>query len=574
MSDFDEDFDELEEIEVEDSSVPPLLDLPTNDSVMVDVQIETKDQDEKPKGQGRRAKVKKSPKRRRVTRNRSVVWAHFSKSTLPNGEVWATCSYCKTAYMADPKKHGTSSLHSHLGSCKVYLSQKRDSGQSKLVVESGVGKQGNIGAGASTTTGVTGAASASSIAGTTTAGFVVATSTNFVASASAAGSSADAGTAAAVFVAETSASADAGGAAAAFVTVTSASLDTGAATTGSVATMSASSAVDTSTTIAVGATSTSRIIGAATSGKSYESSSSDNDIEEIICDSLDNVSHATDNSVCQSVDEIKGEQEQGQVATPDANLSLTVEPAQRLVADVLKEAEADQQKFNHAWIYDKRGSASRRSKRNKGKPIPHGFHFVEKVDDGHQLRGIDFEGGDSNYAYLDYGAAVRWRIDLAKDRELLKSLIGREKKRSSRDQSKMLTPFVMRPSRINAFETKVVYAKFSSDLAKINNDVTIQCVADQEKKSGVEVSTIDDEADGAQESSVANASNLWTIKEAVESISSISSSQVQNDSGRQNSSSPVHNGQFQQAHKNRRCNIGNHTWRQRSSRSSGAAGYF
>ncbi|CAI9090897.1 OLC1v1025777C1 [Oldenlandia corymbosa var. corymbosa] len=86
MSDFDEDFDELEEIEVKDSSVPPLLDLPTDDSLMVDVQIETKDQDEKPEGQGRHAKVKKSPKRRRVTRNRSVVWAHFSKSTLANGE--------------------------------------------------------------------------------------------------------------------------------------------------------------------------------------------------------------------------------------------------------------------------------------------------------------------------------------------------------------------------------------------------------------------------------------------------------------------------------------------------------
>ncbi|CAI9106098.1 OLC1v1005159C1 [Oldenlandia corymbosa var. corymbosa] len=42
MSDFDE--DELEEIEVEDSSLPAMLDLPTDDSLMVEVQINTKDQ--------------------------------------------------------------------------------------------------------------------------------------------------------------------------------------------------------------------------------------------------------------------------------------------------------------------------------------------------------------------------------------------------------------------------------------------------------------------------------------------------------------------------------------------------
>ncbi|CAI9090418.1 OLC1v1022095C1 [Oldenlandia corymbosa var. corymbosa] len=51
MSDFDE--DELEEIEVEDSSLPPMLDLPTDDSLIVEVQIDTKDQNEKPEGQGR-----------------------------------------------------------------------------------------------------------------------------------------------------------------------------------------------------------------------------------------------------------------------------------------------------------------------------------------------------------------------------------------------------------------------------------------------------------------------------------------------------------------------------------------
>ncbi|CAI9092408.1 OLC1v1027636C1 [Oldenlandia corymbosa var. corymbosa] len=66
MYDFDEDV--FKEIEVEEGSLPPMLDLPTDDSVMVDVEIEMKDQNEKPKGEGRRAKVPKSPKRQRVTR--------------------------------------------------------------------------------------------------------------------------------------------------------------------------------------------------------------------------------------------------------------------------------------------------------------------------------------------------------------------------------------------------------------------------------------------------------------------------------------------------------------------------
>ncbi|CAI9111643.1 OLC1v1011926C1 [Oldenlandia corymbosa var. corymbosa] len=223
------------------------------------------------------------------------------------------------------------------------------------------------------------------------------------------------------------------------------------------------------------------------------------------------------------------------------------------------------QKFNHARLYDKRGSANRRSRQNKGNPIQHGFHVAEKVDDGSQLRGIDFGGGNNNYTYLDYGAAVEWRIDLAKDRELLKSLIGRKKKRSARDQSKMLTSSVMRPSRIKAFGAEVVVAKFSSDSAKINNDVIIQGAADQEKESAVAGSKGDDKAGDDQASSVADASKLSTINEAVESITATSSCRVRNDNGCQNSGSPAHEGQFQQAHKVHLGNIVNHTWRSRSS---------
>ncbi|CAI9089396.1 OLC1v1023962C1, partial [Oldenlandia corymbosa var. corymbosa] len=166
------------------------------------------------------------------------------------------------------------------------------------------------------------------------------------------------------------------------------------------------------------------------------------------------------------------------------------------------------------------------------------------------------------------------RIDLAKDRELLKSLIGREKKRSARNQSKMLTPSVMRPSRIKAFGAKVVVAKFSSDSANINNDVIIQGAADQEKKSAVAGSKGDDKAGDDQASSIADASKLSTIDATVESINATTSSQVENNSGCQNSGSPAHEGEFRQAHKVRRDNIGNHTWRRRSSRSSGTTGNF
>ncbi|CAI9098685.1 OLC1v1035374C1 [Oldenlandia corymbosa var. corymbosa] len=276
----------------------------------------------------------------------------------------------------------------------------------------------------------------------------------------------------------------------------------------------------------------------------------------------DNVSPAINISVCLSVDEIKGEREQGQVATPDTNLSVTAESTQCQVASVPKKAAADQQvavsndgfqnrrcnssaelvndatdsmpvkqKSNHAWLYDKRRSANRRSKRNKGTSIPHGFHFAERVDDGSRLRGIDFNGGDSCYAYFDYGATIEWRIDLAKDCELLKSLIGREKKRSARDQSKMLTPSVMRTSRIKAFGAEVVVSKFSSDSAKINNDVIIQGAADQEKGSVVAGSKGDDKAGDDQACSVTDASKLSTINEVLESISATSRSRVRNHGG-------------------------------------------
>ncbi|CAI9111884.1 OLC1v1012215C1 [Oldenlandia corymbosa var. corymbosa] len=268
---------------------------------------------------------------------------------------------------------------------------------------------------------------------------VAAASTSFFACATTSGSSADTGTAAAGFVTEMSPSSG-----------------TGAASTVSFATVPASSVVDASTTIVVGATSASRIIDAATSGKSYDSSSSDNDIKEIICDNCDNVSPANDNYVCelaQCLDAIfpkEAAADQQVAVSNDGFQDRRCNSSAELVNNATDSSPV-KQKSNHTWLYDRRCSASRRSKRSKGKPIPHGFHFAKKVDDGPPLRGIDFHGANNNYAYLDYGVALEWRIDLAKDHELLKSLIGQEKKRSARPQLKILIPSVMRLSRIKAF---------------------------------------------------------------------------------------------------------------------------
>ncbi|CAI9108970.1 OLC1v1008691C1 [Oldenlandia corymbosa var. corymbosa] len=267
------------------------------------------------------------------------------------------------------------------------------------------------------------------------------------------------------------------------------------------------------------------------------------------------------------------EQGQDQVAVPDANLSVTAEPTQCQVADVPKEAKADQQVgVSDDGFQNQRCNNSAELVNDATDSLLVKQKF-KKVDDSTQLCSIDFEGGNNNYAYLDYGGAVEWRIHLAKDRELLKSLIGREKNRSARAQSKMLTSSVMRPSRIKAFGGKVVDAKSSNVSSKINSDV-IQCMADQEEKYVVEVSTIDDKVDGDQARSIADASKSFSINGALESSSATSSSQVQNDSGCQNSGSPAHEGQFQQVHKDRRGNVDYHTWRQRSTRSSGKAGDF
>ncbi|KAL9373500.1 hypothetical protein Peur_033120 [Populus x canadensis] len=51
-------------------------------------------------------------KRRKI----STVWDRFVKHRGENGEVWATCKYCKKKYRAESKR-GTSNLHKHLKNC-------------------------------------------------------------------------------------------------------------------------------------------------------------------------------------------------------------------------------------------------------------------------------------------------------------------------------------------------------------------------------------------------------------------------------------------------------------------------
>ncbi|CAI9105738.1 OLC1v1004737C1 [Oldenlandia corymbosa var. corymbosa] len=289
--------------------------------------------------------------------------------------------------------------------------------------------------------------------------------------------------------------------------------------------------------------------------KSCESSSSDSDIEEIICDSCDNFLPVTDNFVCPSVDEIMGDQEQNQVAIPDSNLSVTAEPAQCLVADVLKEAAVDQPVVgSNDGFQDRRCNSSAEWSimqqilcRISRSLIMPGFmtRDVLPIEEASGIKGRQY-----------------------------RMVFTLEKKHSARGQSKMLTPSAMRPSIIKAFEAKVVDSKSSNASAKINNNVIIQGAADQEEETAVARSKGDVKAGDDQVGSVADSSKLSMINEEVESISATSSSQVQNESGCQNSSTPAHNGQFQQDHKGRRDNFANYTWRQCSSRSFGTTSDF
>ncbi|CAI9098611.1 OLC1v1035291C2 [Oldenlandia corymbosa var. corymbosa] len=112
MSQLDDNLDEFEvedqDLAVDKGSVPsPPLDLPNDETLMIDVQIETGERviGEGPVGEAATVRKPPLPKQRRITRKR-----------------------------AESRKYGTSSLHGHLANCKKYLALSHDPGQRPLLI--------------------------------------------------------------------------------------------------------------------------------------------------------------------------------------------------------------------------------------------------------------------------------------------------------------------------------------------------------------------------------------------------------------------------------------------------------
>ncbi|KAJ6870268.1 hypothetical protein NC652_036022 [Populus alba x Populus x berolinensis] len=63
-------------------------------------------------------------------RKKSPVWDRFVKHRRENGELWATCKYCKKTYRAEPAR-GTSNFHKHLKKC--WPSRQHEAEQQILV---------------------------------------------------------------------------------------------------------------------------------------------------------------------------------------------------------------------------------------------------------------------------------------------------------------------------------------------------------------------------------------------------------------------------------------------------------
>ncbi|XP_011014361.1 PREDICTED: zinc finger BED domain-containing protein RICESLEEPER 2-like isoform X2 [Populus euphratica] len=68
-------------------------------------------------------------KRRKI----SAVWDGFVKHRKENGEVWATCKYCKKMYRAEATR-GTSNFRKHLKKC---LPTRQDEAEQQILVETG-----------------------------------------------------------------------------------------------------------------------------------------------------------------------------------------------------------------------------------------------------------------------------------------------------------------------------------------------------------------------------------------------------------------------------------------------------
>ncbi|KAJ6870269.1 hypothetical protein NC652_036023 [Populus alba x Populus x berolinensis] len=70
--------------------------------------------------------LRSTSKRRKI----SPVWDNFVKHTAENGEVWATCKYCKKKYRAESKR-GTSNFHKHLKNCSP---SRQDEAEQQILV--------------------------------------------------------------------------------------------------------------------------------------------------------------------------------------------------------------------------------------------------------------------------------------------------------------------------------------------------------------------------------------------------------------------------------------------------------
>ena len=69
---------------------------------------------------------------KRKPKRRSEVWNHFVKTS--NG-LRAICNYCQEDFACHGKKHGTSTLNSHMGRCKKFpgRQEKDDPKQTVLI---------------------------------------------------------------------------------------------------------------------------------------------------------------------------------------------------------------------------------------------------------------------------------------------------------------------------------------------------------------------------------------------------------------------------------------------------------
>ncbi|CAI9088843.1 OLC1v1023286C1 [Oldenlandia corymbosa var. corymbosa] len=329
-----------------------------------------------------------------------------------------------------------------------------------------------------------------------------------------------------------------------------------------------------------------------------DSLSSDGDIEEIIFESYDGSQLAT--SVTKGLDELP-------VSLPDEVLKKDTDdqpleclhvathdrPCDTSVDELDKVADSSLAKRNctYARLYDRRGST--RSKRRKGKHVPHDFHCADMANSVPRLRGIDFDNCDAEsvvgtsvsyesqagtYAWLNYVATVEWRFDLIND--------------------------YMRPSGVRAFEAKTTCDKSNSVPVRNTNDVTIQHEADHKRKSVVP--TVDAKATDTQESVAADdgckniepmfiqfgsqpevrcdrkyvfplvfdGRDLVTDKERVKGSSDTPSFKTQNASEGQYNSVPTHKVQFQPVPKVQHRYIDNTDIHRYSSRSSGTTNSF